>query len=275
MRGREGLVQVQVHHIHAEIPGTGLAHQGVHVGAVHIEQGALGVKNVGDLMNLALENADGAGVGQHQRSGVFVDDLLQLGDIDHAQRVGAQILHLVTADGCGGGIGSVSRIGDDDLGPGIALGLMVGAHQQDAGELSMRSRRGLQRDRIHAGDIEQAGLQQANDLERSLGERFRLVRMRFGDAFEAGDEFVDPRVVLHGAAAQRIHAEIDGIVPGGEAGEVANDLDLAQLRHQSQIRARGFAQQASPGRLQAHRAAASCKPSCPGKTFQRSGPHSE
>ena len=68
--------------------------------------------------------------------------------------------------------------------------------------------------------------------------------MGFGDAFEAGDKFVDPRVVLHGAAAQRVHAQIDGIVPGGEAGEVANDLDLAQLGHQSQIRASGFAQQA-------------------------------
>ena len=173
MRGREGLVQIQMHHIHAEVPRTGLAHQGVHVGAVHVEQGAFGVKYVGDLMNLALEDADGAGVGQHQRSRVFGDDLLQLGDVDHAQRVGAQVLHLVTADGGGGGVGSVSRVGDDDLGPGISLGLMVGADQQDAGELSMRAGRRLQRDRIHAGDIEQAGLQQANHLERSLGERLR------------------------------------------------------------------------------------------------------
>ena len=78
-------------------------------------------------------------------------------------------------------------------------------------------------------------LQQAHDLERALRERFRLVRMRFGDAFEAGDEFVDARVVLHGAAAQRIHAEIDGVVPGGEAREVADDLDLAQLGHQAQV----------------------------------------
>ena len=194
-------MQIQVHHIHTEVPRTGLAHQGVHIGPVHVEQGSFGMQNVGDLMNLAFEDADGAGVGQHQRSRVFVDDLLQLGHVDHAQRVGAQVLHLVTADGCGGGVGSVSGIGDDDLGPGIPFGLMVGADQQDAGELSMRARRRLQRDGIHAGDIEQAGLQQANDLERSLGKRLRLVRMGFSDAFEAGDKFVHPRVVLHGAAA--------------------------------------------------------------------------
>jgi hypothetical protein len=65
----------------------------------------------------------------------------------------------------------------------------------------------------------------------------------FGNALEAGNEFVHTRVVLHGAAAQRVHAEIDGIVPGGEAGEVANDFDLAQFGHKAQIGPRGFTQQ--------------------------------
>ncbi len=47
--------------------------------------------------------------------------------------------------------------------------------------------------------------------------------------------FIHPRVVLHGAGAQRIHAEIDGVVPGGKAGEVADDFDLAHFRHVAQI----------------------------------------
>ena len=237
-------MQVQVHHVHAKITGTSPADQRIHVGPIHVEQGALGVENVGNLMNLALEDADGAGVGQHQCSGVFGDHLLQLADVDHAQRVGAQILHLVAADGRGRRVGSVSRVGDDDLAPRISPGLMIGADQQDAGELPVRARRRLQRYGVHSGDVEQAGLQQANDLERSLGKRLGLVRMRFGDALKARDEFVDPRVVLHGAAAQRVHAQIDGIVPGGEAGEVADDLDLAQLGHNAQVRAGSFAQQA-------------------------------
>ncbi len=37
---------------------------------------------------------------------------------------------------------------------------MVGADQQDAGELAMRARGRLQGDGIHAGNIEQATLQQ-------------------------------------------------------------------------------------------------------------------
>ena len=44
--------------------------------------------------------------------------------------------------------------------------------------------------------------------------------------------FVDARIVLHGAAAQRIHAEIDGVVPSREPREVADDFNLAHFRQQ-------------------------------------------
>ena len=76
-------------------------------------------------MNLTLEDAQSAGIGQHQRGRIFSDDPLQLRDIDHAQRIGAQILHLVAADRRRGRVGPVSGIGDDDLAARISLGLMV------------------------------------------------------------------------------------------------------------------------------------------------------
>ena len=41
---------------------------------------------------------------------------------------------------------------------------------------------------------------------------------------------VDPRVVLHGAGTQRIHAVIDGVVPGGKAREMADGFHLADFR---------------------------------------------
>ena len=56
-----------------------------------------------------------------------------------------------------------------------------------------------------------------------------LIRMRLGDAFEPGDQLIHTGVVFHRATAQWIHAEIDSVVPGGEASEVADDLNLAQL----------------------------------------------
>ena len=72
---------------------------------------------------------------------------------------------------------------------------------------------------------------ESTPCERRLG----LVGVGFGDALEAGDELVDAAVVLHGAGAERIHAEVDGVVPGGHAGEVADELDLGELGHDAEV----------------------------------------
>ena len=74
-----------------------------------------------------------------------------------------------------------------------------------------------------------------HDAERALRERLGLVGVGFGEAFEARDGLVDAGVVLHGAGAERIHAEVDGVVPGGEAREVADDLDLGELGHDAEV----------------------------------------
>src|SRR5579872_5634704 len=49
------------------------------------------------------------------------------------------------------------------------------------------------------------------------------------EAIEARDEFIYARIVFHGAGAERIHAEVDGVIPRGEAREVANHFDFADF----------------------------------------------
>ena len=68
--------------------------------------------------------------------------------------------------------------------------------------------------------------------------------MGIGDAFQARDHFIDAEFVFHGAAAQRIHAEVDGVVPSGEASEMTDDFDLADFRQQAKIVAGFFAEHA-------------------------------
>ena len=111
----EGLVQVQVHHVHAEVAGADFADQRVHVGAVHVEQRALGVENVGDLVDLALEDAERGGVGEHQRGGFFVDLAREGFEIDAALGVRLEVLDLIAADGRGGGVGAVGGVGNENL----------------------------------------------------------------------------------------------------------------------------------------------------------------
>src|SRR5713101_408026 len=59
--------------------------------------------------------------------------------------------------------------------------------------------------------------------------------MSIGQTFETDHQFIHSRVVLHGARTQRIHAEIDSVVPGGKPGEVADDFDFADFGHVAQV----------------------------------------
>ncbi len=63
---------------------------------------------------------------------------------------------------------------------GLPFDSMIGAHHQQAGEFAMRAGRGLQRDRVHAGDLDQAFAQRLDDAQRALRNLFRLVGMPVG-----------------------------------------------------------------------------------------------
>ncbi len=180
-------MQVQVHHVHAEVAGAGLADQRVHVGAVHVEQGALGVEDVGDFVDLAFEDADRGWVGEHQRGGLFVDLAREGFKIDAAFGVGLEVLNLVAADGGGGGVGAVGGVGDEDFFARVALRLVPGADEEDAGEFAVGAGGGLEGDRVHAGDFDEAALEQIDDFKNALGERVGAVGMGFGEALDAGD----------------------------------------------------------------------------------------
>ena len=56
-----------------------------------------------------------------------------------------------------------------------------------------------------------------------------LLGMRGRQAIQPRDVFVHARVVLHGAGAQRIHAQVDRVVPAGEPREVADHFDFADF----------------------------------------------
>ena len=97
VRRGEGLVQVEVHDVDAEVAGANLADQRVHVGAVHVEQRALVVEHVGDLVDLLLEDAEGVGIGEHERGDIVIDLRYERGDVDHAGGIRLEVLDRVAA----------------------------------------------------------------------------------------------------------------------------------------------------------------------------------
>src|SRR5436309_2343470 len=80
VRRRKSLVQVEMHHVHAEVARTRDAGQRVHVGAVHVQQRALGVEKSGDFADAFLKDPERRRIGDHQRGDVLGDDFAQLLD---------------------------------------------------------------------------------------------------------------------------------------------------------------------------------------------------
>ncbi len=116
----------------------------------------------------------------------------------------------------------------------IAAGFEAGAHHQDAGQLALGSGGGLQRDGIHAGNLQQRLAELLHDAQGSAGERLGLQRVPVSQPFQPRDELIDARVVLHRAGTQGIESAVDAVVPGAQARIVADDFqftDFGEVRN--------------------------------------------
>ena len=143
---------------------------------------------------------------------------------------------LVPAHDDAGRVRAVRRVRDDDALGVAALGQVGRADDEQAGELAVGAGRRLQRGDVQAGDLGEPALELVHQLERALHQRLRLVRVQAGEAVEAGGRLVDARVVLHRARAERVAAAVHAVVERREPGEVAQQVDLADL---GQARGRG------------------------------------
>ena len=94
----------------------------------------------------------------------------------------------------------------------------------------MRSGRRLQRGSIHPRDRQQAILQIPKDAQAALRYFRGLLRMFARKTIEPRDEFVHAWIVFHCAGAERIHAEVDRVIPCGKAREMTDHFDFADFR---------------------------------------------
>ena len=122
---------------------------------------------------------------------------------------------------------------------GLAPVGVVGAGQQQAGELAVGAGRGLEADVRQAADLAQRLLQQPHQLQRPLGPARVLGRVQAGVAGQRRDPLVEARVVLHRAGAERVEAGVEVEVAPREAVVVADDLRLGDLRQAAAARRAG------------------------------------
>jgi hypothetical protein len=78
-------------------------------------------------------------------------------------------------------------------------------------------------------------LQLEHHFERALRVLFCGERVEIGEARDARHAFVEARVVLHRAGAERVHAEVYVVVPRRDAREVAHHVHLGEFRHAFEV----------------------------------------
>ena len=99
VRRAEGFVRVVVHAIGAEVARPDDSQDGVHVRAVQIQLGALGVDNFRDVGNLSVKHTNRVGVGDHQCRRVVIDVGPEVVQIDTSVRERANGLKATATGG--------------------------------------------------------------------------------------------------------------------------------------------------------------------------------
>ncbi|MNZ53723.1 hypothetical protein D3C78_716080 [compost metagenome] len=148
VRDAEGLVQVQVGYVAAELARGAQADHGVHVGAVDVHLATVVVDDRADFTDRFLEHAVGRRVGDHDRGQALavLDGLgAQVLDIDVAAGItgGDHHAHAGHVRGCR--VGAVGRRRDQaDVAVAFATAAVVGADGQQACVLALGTGVGLQ-----------------------------------------------------------------------------------------------------------------------------------
>ena len=115
MRCREGLVQVQMHHVEPYLSHLHYSHNGIHIRAITVNQTSFRMDNLCDFSDIFFEKPQRVRVGYHNSSRVFVHDG-SYGFCRYDPIFARLYRHRTKPAECGTrGIGAVRGVGDDNL----------------------------------------------------------------------------------------------------------------------------------------------------------------
>ncbi len=116
VRDGEGLVQVEVHEVEAQVAGADDAEQGVQVGAIAVHQAAAVVDQLDDLFDVLVEETERVRVGQHHADDGIVTGGFERLQIHIAALVGRDLHNAHAHHADRGRVGAMGGIRDEHLG---------------------------------------------------------------------------------------------------------------------------------------------------------------
>ena len=211
VRRREGLVEVEMDNVEVHLAGRGPTEDRVEVGAVIVQEAARGMDDIGDLEDMLFEDPEGVRIREHEREGLVPRRGPEGLQIDPAV-LRRNLDDVVPEHARGREVRPVGGVGQDDLVARLPSVAMIRGGDEETRVFPLSPGRGLQRDRVHAGDFRQDPLQFVEEAQRPLDRGLVLVRMDPRDGREGGELFRELRVELHRARSERIESRVDSEV---------------------------------------------------------------
>ncbi len=240
MRNAEGLVQIEVADVGADITRTGKPDHGVHVGTVQIDLSAMLVHDVADFANRFFKHAVGGRIGDHAAREVFrillcfCTEIVYI-DITVFLRPDRNDLH---ADHlCGGRVGAMCRRWDKaDIAMRITTSQMVIADRQQARILALRAGIWLHGEGVVSGHSAELGGEIVDHflVAQSLigwDERMDVGEFRPGDR-----QHFRGCVQLHGAGTERDHRPVERQIAVRKTTDVTRHFAFGAVHVEDRVR---------------------------------------
>ncbi len=224
----EGLVQVDMHAVDAEVAGPDPADDRVEIRAVGIDEAAGRMHVTRDGREVVLEQTAGVRIGDHDAGDIGAEPGAQRREVDPPAGIGRDRIHLEAASRGGRRVGAMRRFRHQHPLAALAAMLQRRADRHHAAELAMGAGAGRHGDGRHAGPGLQPMGEAVDQLERALDGGDRLQGMQIGQARQPRHLLVEARVVLHGAGAERIEPRVDRVVLLAEPRVVPHHLGLRE-----------------------------------------------
>ena len=240
VRNAEGLVQIQVADIGADIGGGGESHLRVHVRPIHVHLPAATMNNLTNLADFFLEHAVRRRVRHHQATQpirVLVGFGSQIGQVDVAAFVAFRDHDLHPGHHSRRRVGSMGRAGNQrHVAMRIATVLVPSANRHQAGVFTLCAGIRLHRHGVEAGHFAQPRFQVGNHLLVAFGLVGRRERMDVAELGPGHRNHLGGGIQFHGARAQRDHRMSEGKVFVLHALQVTQHFMLAVMRVEYRMR---------------------------------------
>ncbi len=183
---------------------------------------------LGDGHDIALEQAAGVRIGEHDRGDIRGKMLAHFGRVDGPVPTHRDGFDAIAEQGGGRRIGAVRGIRNEHDRALVAARGERGLDRHHAAHLAVRSGFRRERDRRHAGHFQKPARQFRDQVDRAGQCRKRLQRMNVADARQPRHCLVQARIVLHRAGPERKHAGVDAVILLREPHVMAHRFRLAQ-----------------------------------------------